>query len=275
MIVISNNYILSVLNAVEAKDKDLLNPVIGYHNIVSVNNLEATGEQALYPLANLLTEATNLIWKADDIGTHYLTVTTNSADDYDYVGIANHNFGSAGIVASVEVYDGTVWNEVVQPTIFADDDPVIFRYTPQGGAGVRLKMLPGSAPPEVAVLYVGKLLVLQRRIYVGHTPITYGRDAEVLTGKSETGHFLGRIVTKETLSTSFAIQNMTPDWYREYLDPFIEHAIEYPFFFAWRPQKYPREVGFCWIMGDTPKPSNQRPNGMMQISIQVGGLKLR
>ena len=55
--------------------------------------------------------------------------------------------------------------------------------------------------------------------------------------------------------------------------PFIVASKEVPFFFAWRPASYPRETGFAW-MTNNPKPSNQRSNGMMQISLSMGGVSL-
>ena len=115
--------------------------------------------------------------------------------------------------------------------------------------------------------------MLQRRIYVGHTPIPYGRESRVTTGVSESGNFLGRIVLGESLETSVDLQNMTPAWYRAEMDPFIAASKEAPFFFAWRPDSYPRETGYAW-MTNNPKPSNQRSNGMMQISLSMGGIAL-
>jgi hypothetical protein len=132
-------------------------------------------------------------------------------------------------------------------------------------------MQPGSEAPTAAVLYTGALLVLQRRIYVGHTPITMGRTSKITNARSESGNFLGRIVLNEMTETSVSIQNLTPDWYRSQLDPFIRASKETPFFFAWRPGDYANEVGYAWITDD-PQPSNQRSNGMMQIDFQMRGI---
>jgi len=112
---------------------------------------------------------------------------------------------------------------------------------------------------------------VQRRIYVGHTPMPYGRSARIQNGRSEAGHFLGRIVIQETRDTAVALQNLTPTWYRTYMDPFIRASKEVPFFFAWRPQSYPYETGYGWMTNE-PRPVNQRANGMMQIDLQMSGV---
>jgi hypothetical protein len=132
-------------------------------------------------------------------------------------------------------------------------------------------MRAGAAPPTIAVVYAGALLVLQRRIYVGHTPIPYGRSAKITNGRSESGNFLGRIVLNEKTQSAVKMQNLTPAWYRQHLDPFIAASKEAPFFFAWRPLSYPREVGYAWMTND-PQPSNARANGMMQIDLQMTGI---
>jgi hypothetical protein len=70
---------------------------------------------------------------------------------------------------------------------------------------------------------------------VAHTPIKYGRRTNVTNGMSESGNFLGRIVLGQMVETEVSLQNITPGWYRSYMDPFIEASRETPFFFAWRP----------------------------------------
>lgn len=132
-------------------------------------------------------------------------------------------------------------------------------------------MASGNDIPRCAVLYCGKLLVLQRRFYVGHVPINYGRKVNVISGQSESGQFLGRIVTGRATATSVALQNLTPTWVRQNLVPFLRAAEDQPFFFAWRPQTYPREVGYAWLTNN-PEPMNQRPNGMMSCTLQMSGI---
>jgi hypothetical protein len=136
---------------------------------------------------------------------------------------------------------------------------------------LRIRLQPGNAEPSAAVVYAGTLLVLQRRIFVGHTPINYGRSAKVTNARSESGNFLGRIVLNEKNSTSVDMKNITSAWYRTFMQPFIDDSQENPFFFAWRPSDYPNEIGFAWMTND-PQPSNALPNGMMQISLEMTGI---
>ncbi len=100
MIVISSSLVMS--------ESDLTpdHPIIGYRNIVTIDNIVADGEDPDYPVTNLANPATHLRWKSDAADLQYLTITTGSADPIDYVGIAKHNFGTAEIAVSIEGDDG-------------------------------------------------------------------------------------------------------------------------------------------------------------------------
>ncbi len=251
-------------------------PVIGYENRVTINNITSTTEDGDFPVTNLANPSTTSLWKSTSTATdEYVTVVVNSVEQVDYVGIAAHNFGSAVVTVSIEVQatDGGSWVEVNAETVPGDDRALIFRFVPQSVYAVRVRLQPTGTEPQAAVLYVGKLLLLQRNIYVGHTPITYGRINKVVTGRSENGNFLGRIVLNEKLETSVSMQNITPSWYRNNLDPFIIDSKENPFFWSWRPDTYPLETGYA-VITDNPQPVNQLGNGMMQIDFSMAGVSL-
>src|SRR5690606_4495339 len=129
----------------------------------------------------------------------------------------------------------------------------------------------GSVAVQIAVIYLGEVLIVERRIYVGHVPLPFGLKIEVSTGRSTSGQFLGRVVTREVYETNFDLQNIDPDWCRENLNPFIQGIKEHAFFWAWRPATYANEVGFVWATSDV-NPANQRANGMMQFSAPIQGI---
>ena len=264
-VVISTNFTLIVGYG------DANSPLIGYDNKVTASNIAATDSASGYPVTNLGNISTAEEWRANSTGVKYLTATTGGVD-VDYVAIARHNFGSAGIAVSVETYDGSTWTEVCEAVLLPDDRPVIFRFDEDSPTAVRLKMATGTEAPRCAILYVGKLMKMQRNLYVGHTPITLNPEPNVITGMSENANFLGRVTTGRSASTSISLQNLDAGWYRTHMSPFLAAAETRPFFFAWRPQGYPREVGFTWISGKMPMPKNQRSNGMMQVELNLRGI---
>jgi hypothetical protein len=256
------------------------NPIIGYDNRVTTGNVSASSADEDHPAVNVANVNTWQYWQGNGFASptddEFLTVIVDSVEPIDYVGIARHNFFTAQIPVTVEVQstDGAAWVAVTSEGVPSTDGPLIYRFEEQSVYAVRVHMgspLTGTTAPQVGVLYLGKLLVLQRRIYVGHTPITMGRVARITNARSETGNFLGRIVLSEARQTRVTMRNLLPDWYREYLDPFIEDSKEIPFFFAWRPLDYPNEVGYAWMTNE-PVPTNQLPNGMMQVELQMTGI---
>lgn len=248
------------------------NPLICFDNIVELANVTASSEDANFPATNVANPATDLLWKGASVTAITLDVSNPDLDTIDYVGIVGHNFFTAGVAVKVQLDLGAGYVDYTTAEIPADDGPLLFRLpVVTGGETVRIHMAAGDAIPQMAVVYVGRSMAVQRRLYVGHTPINMGRSVRVVNGISESGNYLGAVIVGEVNETTIELQNLSPIWYRNYLDPFIEVCKYTPFFFAWRPSTYPDEVGYCWITND-PKPVNQRANGMMSISMDLRGI---
>ena len=244
-------------------------PLIGYDQKVTISNIAASSAATDFPATNMANPATFLKWKATSTAANTVTVST-LAGLSDYVGIAAHNLGSKVIPITIEGNTGAGFVTIVQATTLPDDQPTIFRFPSALYTSIRLSLGVGTAEAEIGVLFVGRLLTLQRRIYVGHTPIKFGRSTKIVNGMSESGQYLGRIIVGQSRDSAFSIQNMTPGWYRQNFDPFLVAAKDSPFFWAWRPFSFATEVGYVWLRND-PKVVNQRTNGMMNVSLEISG----
>lgn len=270
MIVISSS---PVLAPVSSDTIDARNPRIGWHNLVRFDNVIADEQTDDEPVINIANPTTYLLWRGQTTNEQSVFVTLESAATIDYFAIAKHNFGSSGATLAFQSsVDGSSWTTRVSAFALNTDDVMIREFDPVTAGFFRLLITPGVVPPSIGVLYIGEILALQRRIYVGHTPLPYGRNTTVSTGRSESGHFLGRVLRRQFLESAVDLQNITPDWYRAEMDPFIDAARVSPFFWAWRPGDYPFETGYAWLMDD-PRVSNQRPNGMMQASFSMQGIR--
>lgn len=268
-VVVSQNFVLVAPDSSFPVTTD--HPIVGWHNIVTASTIAADTEDANHPATDLANPATYLYWLAADTTEQYLTLTIDYVDEIDYLAVAGHNFSSAAIPVSVEGFIGGVWTEIVGEHMLSDDGPVLFRYTSQSLSAIRLRMQSGSAPPRAAVLQVGKLLILERRIYADHIPMPHGRKNEIISGMSESGNFLGRNVLGAWRETTIPLQNISPDFYREFVDEFLQAAITKPFFFAWRPGTYPLEAGFGWLTDD-PEPMPKSPDNKIAFDLKVRGV---
>jgi hypothetical protein len=270
MLVISSAVVLADV----ADGLSLNHPLIGWHNVVTSLTIDATSEEANYPPSNLANPATHLEWRATSTSEQYLTISTNYLDEIDYVGIVGHNFWSAEIPVSIGYFDTSsppVWVDLVEDVMLPDDGPAIFRFTAQPLATVEVRLGAGSDEARAAVVYVGKLLVIERKIYVGHTPMPDGIKSSVVNGRSESGKFLGRIQTGEWRESTIPMSLVSPDWFRTFMRPFLRDGKNLPFFFAWRPEDYPFEVGYGW-MTDDPVPAPVGPSNLIAFDIKVSGV---
>jgi hypothetical protein len=255
--------------APSAVDAD--NGVIGRHNLVTTANISSDTEATGFGVTNLANPLTNLLWRGSAAAEELVTMTDTGDVGVDYAAVARHNFGSAGIAVSVETTaDGTTWAEVVAPVIPPDDSPLLLRFAKAAVLGVRLRLAAGSAAPEAAVLYVGALTVVEKRHWVGVSPVTFARVPNIVTGQSVNGQFTGSIEVGGTLRTRLSLTLMTPEWYRAELDALFRSPRR-PFFWWWRPGEYPHEGGYAVVLGN-PVPVNALVNRLMAIDIDIAAV---
>lgn len=273
-IYISSSVVLSALNT----DLDL--PLIGYDNVVETTNITASSAATGSPATNLANPATHLKWISGNTDSpQYITITLDGITEIGYLAVAGHNFGSSGATISIEMeIDGSpAYEEIVSGVIPADDTPLIWWITPAiYPDALRIKILPvDNSPgiePEAAVVYAGVPLRLERKLYADHTPISQARKLDVSNGRSESGEFTGRVVRGEWRETVAPFRLFTPAWYRENMPAFLEAAKTEPFFFAWRPNTYPLEVGYCYLTDDPmPKPVHGDGN-LIAFELKLGGI---
>lgn len=269
MIILGRNLVLVPSGSPSWLNAD--SPIIGWHNLVTAGFVVGSSEDVDYPAINLANPATHLKWRATSSADQTLTFTPSSVvpENIDYVAIVRHNLATAE--SQISIRQDSV--DLIDPVILPADEVTIFRLPTTAFSEIEFLMENNTSAPEIAVVYIGRLLYLQRRIYVGHTPIVDGKQSIVANPRSESGNFLGRIILSETYDTTFNMNNVEAAWYREYMRPFVEASTRAPFFFGWRPGTYPREAGYVWTTR-APRPVNQLNNGMMQVQIPVSGVVL-
>lgn len=264
-----------VLDAVE--QEDLVNglpdyPLIAYNNLVTDSNISASFTLDGYPASNMAAPITFREWRASAGGGQWISIVLDGITQVDYVAIAKHNFGSGQIPVSIEDWTTGSAVTIAGPVIPADDSPLLFRFSPRAMTLVKI-FLNAVAAPRAAVVYAGKLLVMQRRIWVGHTPFPHGRKSSASRGWSESGQFLGSVLLGAWRETSAPFRLISPDWYRENMDAFLAVAASTPFFFAWRPASYPLEVGFGGLTDDpVPVPEDSSSNNLLAFTLNMKGV---
>lgn len=256
-------------------------PVIAWENIVTTANVDTTTEDEDHLAVNLANPGTYLKWRGgvNTAGQEFVTVTVDT-EEIDYIAIARHNLGTQQYTLAIEVNTGNSpdWTPIsfTGGIVLTDDSPIIWQIDPQIVTGIRIKITTvgeNATPPEIAVVYVGNTLTLERsiKVEVDHVPITLGRRTAVVSGMSESGNFVGRNVLNQHQETTAEFAWFDPTWYRANFDPFVVEAKESPFFWAWSPDDYPEDVSYSWLIAD-PEPAVHPATGRMAVNLEMRGL---
>lgn len=254
-------------------------PIIGYRQgyVTTSNVTSNNGSNSLFPVSNLANPSTYLKWKSPAAFTaDQINVTFNPALLIDYVGIVGHNF-PVGATVSVTYTTTNSPSDLIALVsgVVTGPGPIILRFTPVTAGAIQILVTesnsPGTVIKEIAAIYVGKLLVIERKIYANHAPLPQARTWKATNGMTESGQFLGRIVLEEYRRNKVPLQLLTPAWYRANFDAFLATADEFPFFFAWRPNTYPNEVGYAWL-ASIPLPVPTPPSNLISIDLELSGI---
>lgn len=273
-IVISRAIVLSAAVAALGGDR----PVIGWDNRFVASGVTADSEAAGFPASNLANPSTAARWQSASTADQYVTFAISGGDPIDYIGIARHNLGSAGVNVSVEIPDEASpgdWIEIFPAAVLAGDAPALLRFEAVFASEVRLRLQPVGTAPRIAVVYVGKLLVLPVGFEPGLVPLPFAANDEIATARSESGDFLGRIVTDQKLATAVSIQYLDDAWFRANMGPFVRVARTRPFFFAWMPATYPADVGYAWLESDLrPQAVRTMAGVKVHLNLQIAAVSL-
>lgn len=266
MIVLSHTLALSLADSIDARL-----PVMLWHSVLTRTSVSADQEAIGYPASNLVNPSTYERWVGTDTSDQYVTFDINGVE-VDAIGLARHNLGSGGMILSVEAHDGDEdWYELIAEFMPADDNTLLLRFESVYPSQIRLRIQPDDVVPTIAVAYVGKLTAFQRGITGPHTPLTLGRNTEVINGISESGNALGRIITRQSNETDVQIDHIEEDWFYANFEPFLGAGVGTYFFFAWYPEDRPMDIGYCWLRGDV-KPSQSPGTLRFSVSMPIGGV---
>jgi hypothetical protein len=256
-----------------ASGETRLSPYIGWDNEVTVGNVSADSSAAGYPVTNLANPSTTNWWLSD-ITDEQVILISSPDGDIDYVAFADHNFGTSGtsLVIEGQTGDSAPDFDVLAGVDPATDAPLLIRIPKASYIAIRVRLLPDAVAPSAAVLFVGELIIVPTGIPPGYTPLEHGRDVDLVGGRSESGEFLGNIVTGSSLSSATQLRLLPKDWYEAEMRAFVRAAnFGDPFFFAWSPVLRPNEVGYCWFDGSA-KPVISQSDGSIDISLPLRGI---
>src|SRR5699024_10923886 len=249
--------------------------LIAYDSYVDSINVTATD-------LNALNDYTFDYWKANssgsitfdiNIGSEYAKKTTN------YLAIAAHNLSESlndnpGTDAfKLQYYNGSSWADAAKldQSDITDKSPLIHHLAHTQAQKWRLVMDSAFQYVRLGVVKLGKILEMQRTVYKSADNVPLSRDETTIPQRSESGQFLGMVMTRQFNVGSIQWNHLTYQWDRDNFDPFAVRSALHPFFIAWRPSDFPGECVFAWRRNNI-KPANTGPRGMMSVSLDMEGI---
>jgi len=211
-------------------------------------------------------------WQLDP-GTNNWNLTTTADAEIDCVFIAAHNLSSK--VVTIQTSDTAGGAYTTRATVSPTDNSTIavlfnagsgFPYTIRE---LRISINSGS-DVAIGVIKAGKALQMPIPIYGGHRPLNLNRVTEAQQQFSETGQWLGRIIKRRAVTTSYDWEYLKASWYDTYFEPFAKTLPLNPFFIAGNPSKIETDVGFVWTDRDV-EPSQMGIKSYRSVSLSVTG----
>lgn len=243
---------------------------IGHQTYTRTGTATASTAQTGFPASAPLNSLTYEFWRPSAMPATW-TLNAGSSVSVNYIGIAAHTLGSSNCDVLIQSSnDNLTWTTI--DSISPDNDsPIMFLF--QGISAQYFRLNITGSIFSIGVIYVGSTLDMIRPCYGGLTPISLSRDTVIRPTRSEGGQWLGRTVIRSGSSMKIGYTNLDNNWVRTSFRNFINDAVTYPFFFAWRPDNYPEDIGYVWVSDDI-KPANMGRNSLMQVSFDMQGLSI-
>ena len=254
---------MSIIAKTEIKTS-LNNARIGYKNLLSTSAtvearkmLTANTYERYRPLTGLITVRFQLA----------------TASLIDYVAIGAHNAGTHDNGVDILVqYSSTVAGALttIRNMQFSDNQANMILFDAVTAAEIAITFNAATVGLELGVIYSGVALEMERSIYGGHSPIDLAAKTKYQSVMSDSGQFLGRNIVRQGAENSFSWKHLTPSFYRNKFQPFVEHAKKLPFFIMWRPSEY-STASFGYTSSDIVPSNMGGGNDLMQVDIKFNG----
>jgi hypothetical protein len=205
-------------------------------------------------------------------GTSNWNLTTTSDAEIDCVFIAAHNL--SGKIITVQTSNTVGGAYTTRATLTPSDNSTIAILFNNSGTAYTIRELRVSINDgsniAVGIIKAGKAMQMPIPIYGGHRPLNLNRVTEAQQQFSETGQWLGRIIKRRAVTTSYDWEYLSASWYDTYFEPFAKTLPLEPFCIAGNPSKITSDVGFVWTDRD-PEPVQMGVQTYRSVTISVTG----
>jgi hypothetical protein len=205
-------------------------------------------------------------------GSNTWTLVTGADAAIDCVFIAAHNLSGKTVTISTSATVGG--SHTTRATITPTDNSTIAAFFNNAGAAYTIRevrvTVSGGTDVAIGIIRAGVALQMPIPIYGGHRPLNLNRITEAQQQFSETGQWLGRIIKRRAVTSTYDWEYLTTTFYDTSFEPFAKTLPLQPFCIAGNPSKMASDVGFVFTDRDV-EPSNMGINAYRSVSLSVTG----
>lgn len=243
---------------------DLEHPRILWNSVTRRGTVAASSEATGFEAVNAATATEFDEWSPAAMPANW-TLTFDTTETVNAIGIQQHTIGSSGATVIVQEWNGSAWVDVVQAAP-DDDEPIAFLFRARSTDRIRLSFT-GSASPKIGVLVCCEAIEIPQRVYMGAaTPIDMALETSFATNMSTGGRYMGRSILYAKNENGFSVQHLTEAYVRRTLMAFIKDARTHPYFLLERPYTRPTALSYRWRDDDI-RPERMGILSLMQVSL--------
>lgn len=197
-------------------------------------------------------------------------VDFGSAETVSYFGIAAHDLATQGATVEYQTWDGSAWTTRVTHAP-ADNSAIFGLLTPRSISKARIRIT-GITMPVIGVVYFGSVVEFPQKTAYAGAEFQDMVSEDYRTNSSDTGHWLGRYVTRRGQPVSMSVNHLSEVWKSAVLDPLIADMRSRPVFIADRPGIFDKSVAFAYSTGPiTPERTIARATVAYSVSFGLVG----
>lgn len=255
------------------------NPFVAFTNAGASATLTGTSTLTDGDKANAFNGSTYDYWlpNVPSGGIAALQMQFGSAASYSFAAIVAHNLADYSATVSVQnSADGVTWADAGAGTVTPTDNaPIAWRMPLSGNDAAYWRFyitgLTEDDPIYIGAAFLGNELVFPRRFYQGFSPVIEPTEIAMQSNVTEGGNFVGSSVVRSGSTINAGLQHVAPtfirgDDFRAFMTAFNGGS---PFFFGWRPGKYPEDLHYCWRTSGVIRPENTGPHELMSFSFSA------
>jgi len=203
-----------------------------------------------------------------------LDLTFGTAQTIDTWSVFTQQYDAVGGAAIILKYESapSVFTTIDTVSIPAGSAALTLRkvtpFTVAVGRKLRYEFMTNADSFYVRQLVTGERLEFPIGQHGGITPPNLQQGVVVSNTIAVNGSLIGRDKRRFERACKIDLDYLDPAWVRTYWEPFVTHAIRYPFMYAWNLVDYPAEVVLA-ASRDIPAPENMGKRGKMRVSMPL------